>query len=104
MNAANPHRAGTKAAERFDRVQAAAAERARKQAKRAELKIVGQAPLDARAPADFGVMRTRAWLKAYRRLRSAIKHGSVGVLHRPRRAAPRHARVAAQRLDPGGVR
>ncbi len=75
-----PHREGTKSAERWHRVQAAAAERIRKRALKAELQLAGKALLDARAPADFGIMRMRAWCKAYYRLRSALKYGSLPVL------------------------
>jgi hypothetical protein len=44
------------------------------------LREEGKALLSAKAPADFGIMRTRAWLKAYRRLRGAVRSQSLPSL------------------------
>lgn len=70
--ALNPHRDGTKASERWARGQVRAVEKARKDALKEKLREEGKGFLSAKAPADFGIMRTRAWLKAYRKLRSAV--------------------------------
>jgi hypothetical protein len=80
VSTANPHRAGTKAAERWDRVQARAIEKAARDALKESLRDEGKQLLSAKAPADFGIMRTRAWLKAYRRLRSAVRSQSLPSL------------------------